>query len=507
MPLQPHTYSDEAKMATQNDQLPSLPPELWQSILSHLSNSDIKSLRLTCRRFGDSSLRIKRVFLSANPLNIEVFRAIADHKTFRHDVTEIVWDDARFIDVLERSVSEYDMGEDEDEGCPIWFVKACKENLEQLEERKYGDVDRPDHIARAEQVAVQPSLRKCWEHHQYLLQQQEYVLAAESDKDVFLYGLKRFPALKRITITPTAHGWLFAPLYQTPMIRAFPKGFNYPIPRGWPTAGDHLAPAPPFATPWQALDEIEKDKYRGFRIVTRVLATEEHNVSELIMNANQLATGLDCTIFDSSCEEYENLLRCSNTLVSNMQHIRVYATPISDPTHDGAEDSSAGSLRHFIPLQTIFPIDKWPKLRYFGLSRFLVSQSDIISLLSALPETLRSVELSFLRFVDDGGNWRDLLTEMRTQIRENRLWPDRDTTSKPRITIGVSPIHSRAGFGIWLEQEVRDFLYGEGEHPFDRVNLPKWGMGTVRDTFEPNHERPYVRRGVLRQLGYLKPNQ
>lgn len=41
-------------------------------------------------------LRLQRVFLSANLLNIKVFRAIADHEKFRHKITEIVWDDARF---------------------------------------------------------------------------------------------------------------------------------------------------------------------------------------------------------------------------------------------------------------------------------------------------------------------------------------------------------------------------------------------------------------------------
>lgn len=56
-----------------------------------------------------------------------------------------------------------------------------------------------------------------------------------SDVDALIYGLKRFPALRRMTITPAAHGWIFAPLYETPMIRALLKGLNYPILCGWPT--------------------------------------------------------------------------------------------------------------------------------------------------------------------------------------------------------------------------------------------------------------------------------
>lgn len=80
------------------DSVPALPFELWDAISSHLPNRDIKSMRLVCKQFHNAArLRLHRVFLSANPLNIEVFRAIADHDTFRHRVKEIVWDDARFL--------------------------------------------------------------------------------------------------------------------------------------------------------------------------------------------------------------------------------------------------------------------------------------------------------------------------------------------------------------------------------------------------------------------------
>jgi hypothetical protein len=37
------------------------------------------------------------VFLSAKPLDIEVFHAIADHPQFWHQIKEIIWDDARFV--------------------------------------------------------------------------------------------------------------------------------------------------------------------------------------------------------------------------------------------------------------------------------------------------------------------------------------------------------------------------------------------------------------------------
>lgn len=76
--------------------LPQMPRELRGAIFSYLESRNIKNLRATCLALKEViHLHIDRVFLSANHLNIEVFRAIADHDTSRRGVTEIVWDDAR----------------------------------------------------------------------------------------------------------------------------------------------------------------------------------------------------------------------------------------------------------------------------------------------------------------------------------------------------------------------------------------------------------------------------
>lgn len=536
--------------------VPELPFELWEIISSHLPNRDIKSMRLACKQFSNAArLRIQRVFLSANPLNIEVFRAIADHKTFRLRVTEIIWDDARFLkgprrltsppDWDDELISDEDKTEDEhdygpwhekhDEEYPRWFKMACQENLDELSQRKGRDVDRPDHIARAEQVAAQLPLNECWEYYQNLLRQQANVLAANEDEEAFLYGLKQFPALKRITITPAAHGVLFAPLYPSSMIRAFPKGFNYPIPRTWPMPTTFDTEMPPLAYTWQRLDEAHKDKYRGFRIVTRVLAKMKHNVSELVINPNQLPTGLNCTILDHPCEEYNNLatllkqprfrrldlafivrgieredLNWRSFRNGNLHRALSEARDMEDirlcTTGPPRKVYGAGPARDFIPLLSIFPVEKWPKLRHFELSRFLVVQADVISLLSALPETIRSIQLSNLKFLDNGGTWYDLLTEMRRQIRGNAPWPDRGTASWPQVTIVFSSYNALCGRGTWLEQEIYDFLYREGENPF--YNPPttgvRYGFGTERDAFEPSYDRPHIHGRTLREKGYVK---
>lgn len=75
-----------------------------------------------------------------------------------------------------------------------------------------------------------------------------------------------------------------------------------------------------------------------------------------------------------------------------------------------------------VPLKDIFPVENWPKLQHFELPRLIVSESDVISFLSELPATVRSMKLSFLTFIDNGNHWLSFLAKMREEIRESRLW-------------------------------------------------------------------------------------
>lgn len=71
-----------------------LPSELLLMTCSDLTNRDIKNLRLVCRFLHThTELRLHRVFISASPRDLAVFKAIADHDVFRHRVKEIIWDE------------------------------------------------------------------------------------------------------------------------------------------------------------------------------------------------------------------------------------------------------------------------------------------------------------------------------------------------------------------------------------------------------------------------------
>lgn len=98
------------------------------------------------------------------------------------------------------------------------------------------------------------------------------------------------------------------------MIRAFPRSFNYPIPYAWPISSEQKR--------WKGLSEREKDTWRAFRIATRTLAhpatssgqsTErpqpyhKPGITEIIVDANQLLTGLNAHIFNEECAEHRNL--------------------------------------------------------------------------------------------------------------------------------------------------------------------------------------------------------
>jgi hypothetical protein len=126
---------------------------------------------------------------------------------------------------------------------------------------------------------------------------------------------------------------------------------------------------------------------------------------------------------------------------------------------------------HCIPLQTIFPVDRWQKLQHFGLSPFLVGGPDLLSLLAALPTMLRSVELSFLKILGDRGNCRDQLID----IRDTLGWRDRTADERPRVIIHV--YQSLVSRSLQLQYRCVDdqanlFLYDDAANPFGN----RWGQ-------------------------------
>ncbi|KAF3809997.1 hypothetical protein GCG54_00002446 [Colletotrichum gloeosporioides] len=567
------------------DFIANSPFEIAALVFSHIDNIDIKNLRLSCKKLANLAsphLRFKRVFIGASPLNVEVFRAVAEHETFRHDVREIVWDESRYEtpdsrdrryqgdwDLLNEG-SEHSSDEENDEednedrpwikyprGLPFWFYRCYHATIENLEDRRQEDVKTlPQHLETSKQLATGMPIQDAYAHYLKLLKEQEQVLSNTSaDAVAFEWALNndRFPNLKRVTLTPAAHGMLFNPLYPTPAIRALPDGFIYPLPRGWPTPlhgeefdgwdwNDKIVKTFPVGHPKETYMEV-KDKWRGFRHVVRVLAQPTSTgITELIFDGNQISTGLPCAIFNSpepevDAVEYENLIAIIKnpgftTLKLNLMmddqgyigygafrngRLKQALEAASDLRYfiletdqeDNPEElwrAQSSTIDHFIPLRSIFPIETWKNLSHFGLSRFLVKQEDLLDFLTTLPQTLRSVELSFLWFAKDSGNYRELLFG----IRDTLDWQRRAT--RPRLLIrDEGEFQALPGRAVWLEDDLDEFLYSNGENPYVLPSaLPQimsfmphapegllptptvgYGFGRHKDAFEPRFERPY----------------
>lgn len=551
--------------------LTEIPPEVINLISLHLSQCDLKMLRLTCSLLSDRfQPRLSRLFLSANPLNVEVFLAVASHETFRLGVHEIIWDDA-LLDThqqilglnAEASEKPYPisgaLGPDQCEHkestdsvtVPFWFGHRCDQDMRLLGCQKHYEIATVQQLERTAETDHALPLWRSWLIYKSLFAQQEEVIATDRDIEAFRYGLARLPNLRRITVTPAAHGWPKQALYPTPMIRALPYGLQYPSPRGWPTylIDSHSA----LARPWC----VNEQRFRGVSTIVRELArAESHDIRELIVDAHHLSTGLNCNLFD--CNPTGSLL-CQGPPHRNKASESAYRDLVAllgqpgfsridldlQVLDQGSADWSAfrsGALRqalgeakdlqhvslrtnagkwqlfatqfaadhrkmaHHVPLKSIFPVEKWRRLEYFGLSGFFITCADAVSFLAELPPTVRSVDLSFLEFLD-GADYRALLEAMRRTLP----WADGPESQQPRVCITVAIMNDPSeARGLCVDNEVNEFLYRDGENPFQLEGpLPScivpFGKGTVVDYFDPTFARPWlsfdelVERGIYRR--------
>ncbi|KAL7902725.1 hypothetical protein HDV64DRAFT_240990, partial [Trichoderma sp. TUCIM 5745] len=506
--------------------LPTLPPELIEEIVSFLDNASIKNLRLTCRHFSAIKLRINRVFLSANPLNIRVLRSIADHDEYRQGIVELIYDDARLYhsradqgdNALLRDISIIDY--DGPETTLEWFHAERDVNLHELGNRQtLEESSRPKDFKVHRQVHAELSLEESWTYYQELLRQQDDVIARGADIEAFRYALQQFPALQTVTVTPAAHGWLFTPLYETPMIRAFPYGFNYPIPRGWPVT--RLSEIDEKLAPW----EDSKARWRGYCLVTKILAEERqhHRVSELRIDSHLLHSGLSCRLFEQSSPEYldfvtclqhpslkklhlslyvefhvdfpwtafrRNLLRNALANASQLEHFSL-ETGLDETTYAPHENDN-----HELPpvLRTILPVNCWTGLQHFRLWNYPVNPVELISILSEFP-ALQSLELGFLFL--QSGTQHEFLVNMRDTLR----WHERPTHPKVRYAVPI-PSDYVQGRAIWIDEEIEKFLYRGGENPLEAKRFVQvcYDMGVMKDAFDPKFERPYLHPKKEREL-------
>ncbi|KAL7758930.1 hypothetical protein ACKLNR_011357 [Fusarium oxysporum f. sp. zingiberi] len=268
-----------------------------------------------------------------------------------------MWDDA-VLEPVSRRISRY-------------FVRLCRDSMFDgtLRLRDKTKEEREKYI-KGQMNDLLPS-RESLAYYIRLLQEQSDILESGDDEAALRYAVQRFPRLTKVTVTPATHGVLITPLYETPMEA-----------------------------------EDEKSQWRGFRIVTRVLAQAENcQISELVLDNNKLPTGLNHFVFEEPNEEYDDLCRtvqrpgfrrivlsllvgyffdCDaedwdfyrNGRISNLlakapdlQEVVLQTNYPVDAT------SCSGRMKDFVSLTNIFPIDKWSSggLKHFGLSEMQVT--------------------------------------------------------------------------------------------------------------------------------------
>lgn len=500
-------------------QLVHLPNEILHLIVTFLPNCDIKNLRLSCTHLRHQSrLRFDRVFISANPRNLQVFGAIAAHEEFRKQVVEVVWDDARLTlsaaGYWERNPFLHDEGDSEEDGdceedryykeaeaeCPAWFVKACRENIVPK-----GVYDRRHHEEKLALRMPKPRrpLKDSYAYFMELYRQQQAILETGEDIEMFRRGLKAFPALRRVTITPIAHKQFLAPRYSTPMIRSFPAGFNYPIPEGWPT---HKV-FPERIGFWY--DAEVKTRWRGLCAVTRELAkcSEQHHVTELVVDVNRCLTGLHHDMFRRRSPEYEDLKALFSRKGFKRIDLAMHVSRIQwcgwssyyglltealasakDLEYFSFHTNTTGPVQwpqnpNYVPILKFFPVAQWVRLKHFGISRAIIHMPELVALFAVLPPTVQTIELSMI-FFQEGG-----YEELLTRIRDSLDW--RSRRSPPRLTINIPNELLIPSLSIWISDEVDSFLYHGGPNPFQNGSDTQVasGVGTLRHDFDDGYDR------------------
>ena len=157
-----------------------------------------------------------------------------------------------------------------------------------------------------------------------------------------------------------------------------------------------------------------------------------------------------------------------------------------------------------VPVQEIFPVTSWPNLRHFGIHQLTVLQSGLVSLLLALPVSLRSVKLSQLAF-KEGSSYHTLLCDMRDTLG----WRNRAPDQRPhvRLIFHVKPMEvmefpdptdDPADY-LLVDEPANMYLYSSTEtngspNPFseDWPNFPIAGLGIVgRSYADPSFEKQW----------------
>lgn len=462
----------------------ALPNDIIQIIADVLPNKDVKTVRLVDRRFkANSILRFPRVYISPSHKNIEVLRAISTHDEFRHQVKEVVWDDALLSDWDLSS----DLDENDERGMRVW-EEACDASFDNSQSNPDQDLN--------------------YQAYRQLYEQQQSIIAAGTDAEALRDVLPLFDALERVTVTPITYlPDLSRPRYCTPMIRAFPPGFIIPIPVGWTRSDGELENQFEQESVWEDI----KGPWHGLRVVLKELACCERPIPELVCNVKgDSELGIAWQLFNETpqnCEDLRNLetickrglrrldlavhvafaqyrpgldalsrspLRGILEQASEMEHFSLHTNFVIDLESEYIDD-----FDHELHALDVIPITQWSNLRHLTLAYLYVIPENFLSFLKRLPSSVESITLIGMVAHPDP-SWARIFQSIKDELG----W----TGHKPVVTFVVPQ-----GIGTmmhWMEDSILSFLRGEGPNPFNDLGAFVDGMSTKRWEITPEYMLP-----------------
>ncbi|CAJ0552948.1 Ff.00g010260.m01.CDS01 [Fusarium sp. VM40] len=208
----------------------TLYPDLIEYITSILPDADRHNLGRTCRYLSLLIPHQTCAVLSPDIHNIAAFRNLANDSIRRKEVTTIVYDDARLYRpstddhyhgvpaVPPEDTHDLDIGDET--GVPSWYRKGYRISLRFI--KAYGH-SQQQRFEVAQRFLNPLSPRESYEIYQNLGAQQDHVIATGLDIVTLREGLDKFPNLRRVILTPAAHGTPVKPLFYTPMINRLPR--------------------------------------------------------------------------------------------------------------------------------------------------------------------------------------------------------------------------------------------------------------------------------------------
>ncbi|XP_014562733.1 hypothetical protein COCVIDRAFT_83641 [Bipolaris victoriae FI3] len=499
--------SGEGTSAKSRKTILDLPAELLDLLCAHISKSDIKHLRLASKQLANSVyLRIDRVYVSPNRANIDYLYQILSHPRYKYRVHEIVWDDTRLEEYSTLSSFRDAILFDERE-----FTRSIESRLEEAI-WIYGD-DNPEYHAlehddlfesngRLTEMAKEILLRyddqfsrevlarnatmmdieDSYSLYQDLYREEQAIMDQEADINALEQALMGFTALRRVRYTTEIwRSCTFPHPYKTPFHRSLPVGFRKPQIRH--VCRDQIRTSEAHDSPMKTTvhsSQLSANSGGYSSLVSAILDMPNPGIEEFVVeteNESMIPHKEQFTLNRRDLDNTRSMFR-----KTALKYLKFPITseedtrPDSTPHNIYNPQSFLGELRHlehldlnlscnvtaslvgrvsrFIPV----PENLRRQLKTLTLRHVLAEKDDLFGLITSMPN-LQHVALYFLYQGNERSSWALLFQHLKT------YYSTADHPIKPSFSISQPLDPETPNFQL-VDQEVDDYLYGNGDNPF-----------------------------------------